>query len=40
MSKLVIIGDQAVGKTSILNRKVNNEFTNELMATSQGTFRT
>jgi len=38
--KLVIIGDQSVGKTAILSRYVFNKFENESMPTLSGAFKT
>ena len=38
--KLVIIGDQSVGKTSILSRYVFNKFDIESMPTLSGAFKT
>lgn len=31
--KIIIIGDQAVGKTNILNRFINNKFSHEYQCT-------
>ena len=38
--KLVIIGDQSVGKTAILQRFVFNKFDFESMPTLSGAFKT
>ena len=38
--KLVIIGDQSVGKTAILQRFVFNKFEFESMPTLSGAFKT
>lgn len=38
--KIILIGESAVGKTSIINQYVNEEFTNEVAATLGASFST